>query len=342
MDIRAATETVWSLIRRRLGELSPRARLTGLAMLLLAAALFEPRWNTTRPAVDDVVALDITQSMNVLDYEIAGRPVSRLAFAKHVLRQTLAELPCGSRIGWAVFTEYRVLLLVAPVEVCDNYHELIATLDRIDARMSWAGASEVAKGLYWGLRTLKELGGNHGLVFITDGHEAPPLSPLHKPVYDGKPGEVRGMIVGVGADALMPIPKNDPEGRAMGFWGADEVMQTDGYSAGRGGSGESMVDETGKAEQRMKPTMTEHLSSLKSAYLQGLARDTALSYHRLSDSPSLLRALMSPELARPAPYRADVRLLLAGLALILLVAAHLPALRPLRLAGLFRRVSSRT
>lgn len=98
------------------------------------------------------------------------------------------------------------------------------------------------------------------------------------------------MIVGVGADALMPIPKNDPEGRAMGFWGADEVMQTDGYSAGRGGSGESMVDETGKAEQRMKPTMTEHLSSLKSAYLQGLARDTALSYHRLSDSPSLLRA----------------------------------------------------
>ena len=75
-------------------------------------------------------------------------------------------------------------------------------------------------------------------MFVTDGHEAPPLSPLHKPVYDGKPGEIRGLIVGVGADALMPIPKNDPEGRAMGFWGADEVMQTDGYSAGRGGTAE--------------------------------------------------------------------------------------------------------
>lgn len=342
MDVRAAAGIALSSLWRRVGELSARARLTGLAMLLLAAALFEPRWNTTRAAVDYVVALDITQSMNVLDYEIAGRPLSRLAFAKQVLRRTLSDLPCGSRIGWAAFTEYRVLLLVAPVEVCDNYHELIATLDRIDARMSWAGASEIAKGLYWGLRTLKELGGNPGLVFVTDGHEAPPLSPLHRPVYDGKPGEVRGMIVGVGADALMPIPKNDPEGQPMGFWGADEVMQVDGYSAGRGGSGESMVDESGKAEQRMKPTMTEHLSSLKSGYLQALARDTALSYHRLSDHPSLLRALMSPELARPAPYRADVRVLLAGLALILLVAAHLPALRPLRLASLVGRLSSRT
>lgn len=311
-------------------------------MLLLIAALFEPHWNTTRPAFDYVVTLDITQSMNVRDYQLEGKPASRLTYAKQMLRQALADLPCGSRIGWAVFTEYRVLLLVAPAEVCDNYHDLVATLERIDGRMSWAGASEVAKGLYWGLRTVKELGGSHGIVFLTDGHEAPPVSPLHKPVYDGKPGEVRGMIVGVGQDALMPIPKNDPEGRPLGFWAADEVMQTDGVSAGRSGSaaGERLVDESGKLEQRMKPTMTEHLSSLKSVYLQDLARETALSYHRLSDRAALVRALTSPALARPAPYRADVRLVLAAIALILVVAAHLPALRlP---TGRTRGLSSRT
>ena len=311
-------------------------------MLLLAAALFEPHWNTTRAAFDFVVTLDITQSMNVRDYEFGGEPVSRLAFTKQALRETLSDLPCGSRLGWAVFTEYRVLLLVAPTEVCDNYNDLIATLDRIDGRMSWTGASEVAKGLYWGLRTVKELGDNHGLVFITDGHEAPPVSPLHKPVYDGKPGEVRGLIVGVGGDALMPIPKTDPEGRALGFWAADEVMQTDGYSSGRTGSaaGEALVDETGKEETRMAPTMTEHLSSLKSDHLQNLARETGLSYYRLSDRPSLLRAMTAPGLARPAPYRADVRLVLAGIALMLLAGAHLPAwLLP---RGWFGRFSSRT
>lgn len=342
MDTRHVARTAWSLLWRRLSELSRRARLTGLSMLLLAAALFEPHWNTTRAAFDYVVTLDVTQSMNVRDYELDGEPTSRLTYAKHLLRQTLADLPCGSRIGWAVFTEYRVLLLVAPAEVCDNYHDLIATLDRIDGRMSWAGASEVAKGLYWGLRTVKELGGNHGIVFVTDGHEAPPVSPLHKPVYDGKPGEIRGLIVGVGGDALTPIPKYDPDGHPLGFWGANEVMQTDGFSAGRTGStaGEGLVDESGKEEQRMKPTMTEHLSSLKSAYLQNLARETALSYHRLSDRPGLVRAMTAPELARPAPFRADLRLALAGLALILLVAAHLPAFQlP---TGRFRRFSNRT
>lgn len=335
--------TAWSLLLQRLAGLSRRARLTGLAMLALAAALFEPHWNTTRPAFDYVVTLDVTQSMNVRDYELDGAPASRLVYAKQVVRQALAELPCGSRVGWAVFTEYRVLLLVAPAEVCDNYHELIATLERIDGRMSWAGASEVAKGLYWGLRTVKELGGNHGIVFFTDGHEAPPVSPLHKPVYDGKPGEVRGLIVGVGGDALMPIPKHDPEGRPLGFWAADEVMQTDGYSAGRTGSaaGEGLVDESGKQEQRMTPTMTEHLSSLKGEYLQNLARETGLSYHRLRDLPALVRAMQAPELARPAPYRADGRLLLAGLALIMLVAAHLPA-PPLPGRVFRRRVNRRT
>ena len=330
-----------ALLRQRLAALPLRAKLTGAAMLLLAAALFGPHWNTTRPAFDYVVTIDVSQSMNVRDYELDGAPASRLDYTKHVLRQTLAELPCGSRIGWAVFAEYRVLLLVAPVEVCDNYNDLLATLERIDGRMSWAGASEVAKGLYWGLRTVKELGGNHGIAFFTDGHEAPPVSPLHIPVYDGKPGEVRGIVVGVGGDALMPIPKTDPEGRPLGFWGPDEVMQTDGYSAGRTGSttGEGLMDESGKEEKRMKPTMTEHLSSLKGAYLQTLARDTALAYHRLTGQPELLGALTAPHLARPAPYRADGRLVLAGIALALLVAAPLPVLRlPARL--LRRRLKS--
>lgn len=87
-----------------------------------------------------------------------------------------------------------------------------------------------------------------------------------------------------------------------------------------------MVDEGGKAVATMKPTMTEHLSSLKDAYLAGFAREVELGYHRLSDPAGLLRAMTAPEFARPAPYQADVRVLLASIAFILLVIAHVPAL----------------
>lgn len=331
--MRHVAQTALQLVRRaaqRVVALPLRARLTGVALLLLCAALFEPHWTITRKAYDLVFTIDVTQSMNVLDYEIDGQPASRLAQTKRVLREALPGLPCGSRVGWAIFTEYRTLLLVAPIEVCDNYHELVSTLERIDGRMAWANASEVAKGLFWGLRTLAELGNGHGMVFLTDGHESPPLSPRHMPTWQPareEQSKVRGLIVGVGGDASKPIPKLDPEGRPLGFWAADEVMQTDVFSAGRttSSAGEKLVDESGKAEEAMRPTMTEHLSSLRGAHLQDLARETGLDYRRLSDAPALLRALKSSDIAHAVPYRADLRVLLAGGALALLLAVHLRA-----------------
>src|SRR5262245_41153045 len=125
------------------------ARRLWIALLLLIVALFAPRLNLSHDTFEYVVFFDITQSMDVQDYEIDGLPVSRLDYARDSVRRSLRELPCGSRIGWGVFTENRVLLLLAPVEVCGNYNDLRASLDRIDGRMRWANASAVARGVYW-------------------------------------------------------------------------------------------------------------------------------------------------------------------------------------------------
>ncbi len=305
------------------------AKLTAAAALLLLATLLGPRVGVTRNTFDYVIVLDITQSMNAADVELDGKPVSRLRYAKHALQRALSALPCGSRVGWAVFSEYRTLLLLAPVEVCDNFPELASTLDRIDGRMSWAGASEIAKGLFSSLRTARELPGSHGVVFLTDGHEAPPLHPAHRPQYDGKPGEVRGLVVGVGGDSLVPIPKVDPDGNPLGVWAADEVAQLDVFSRGRAGSvdAEALVDESGAADPVQRPSLTEHLSSLKEPYLRTLARELGLGYHRLTGPEGLIAAMTAPELARPAPTRADLRPVLALGALVLLAAVHLPRRR---------------
>jgi mxaL protein len=354
----------WRRAWRRLHALSRQTLLTAAATLLLGATLLEPRWTSTHETYDFVVALDITQSMNVIDYQIDGKPADRLTYAKYALGQALPELPCGSRIGWAVFTEFRVMLLVTPIDVCENYHELMTSLDLIDGRMAWASSSEIAKGLFWGLRAVKELGSGENLVFITDGHESPPMNPHYRPifgedaqaegkpytfldqttwqqklVYEGKPGDIRGLFVGVGGDQLRPIPKRDGEGRSLGFWNAGEVMQTDIYSAGHPGATAARPEAIApNAEQIFAPTMTEHLSSLHDAYLQELATQAGFGYHRLTDAPGLLRALTAKEFARQMPYRADLRILLGGIAMALIVALQLSHFRKWRYRGRRRLV----
>ncbi len=306
-----------------------RLRLMAAAALLLAC-LFQPRWPMPRPLVDHVIVLDVTQSMGVADQQWQGKPISRLGLAKQLLRDALLALPCGSKVGWGLFTEYRSFLLFAPVEVCANLSELRSTLDHIDGRMAWTGNSEIAKGIFSGIGIAKALPESPSLVFVTDGQEAPPVNPRHRPQFNGKAGEVSGLIVGVGELTPSPIPKVDPSGRPMGVWRADEVMQTDPRSQGRGGSlgGERMVeDDSGPVAGLPGATPgSEHLSALREAYLRILAKDTGLAYLHLQDAAGLNTALMSPTLAKPLAAHLDVRPLLAGLALLLLLVEPLAAM----------------
>jgi mxaL protein len=194
--------------------------------------------------------------------------------------------------------------------------------------MAWRGNSEIAKGLHSAIGIVKQVPGVPSLVFITDGHEAPPLNPRHRPGFDDRPGEVGGLIVGVGGTTPAPIPKSDPSGRPIGFWSADEVLQTDPRSQGRGASvgGEAMTEE-GDAAPAVGLGATpgaEHLSSLREPYLRLLAAENGLGFHRLDDVEPFVEALQAPSLARPVLTRVDARVALAALALVLLLASWWP------------------
>jgi mxaL protein len=314
----------------RIGD-SRRLRLV-LVVLLLAATFAQPVIRLQRPRFEMIVVLDVTQSMDVQDQHIAGRPVSRLAFARQALRGAVEQLPCGSKIGWAIFTEYRSFLLFAPIEVCANRGELRATLEGIDNRMAWTGSSEIAKGLHSAIGIAKALPGVPSLVFVTDGHEAPPLNPRHRPAFDDKPGEVSGLIVGVGGSTPVPIPKSDPAGRPLGFWSADEVLQIDPRSRGRDASvrGETMTEDSDVAPAvGLGATPgAEHLSSLREPYLQLLAAENGLTYHHLMEPQGFAEALQASALARPVRARVDMRVPLSALALALLLSLWLPRRQP--------------
>lgn len=314
-------KAIGSAIRQRLDA---RARWLIAVLLLLGLALARPSLPWQRDVFNSIFVIDISQSMNTRDYQIGEQPASRLQVVKQTLGESLRQMPCGSKVGLAIFTEYRSFLLLAPIEVCGNYAELSTSIAQISGKMAWAGGSEIAKGLNWGLKMAVSMEPKPSLVFLTDGQEAPPISMTNRPRIDVAAGLVQGLLVGVGGDALSPIPKFDPDGNSLGYWRAEEVAQTDIYSQGRNASvaGEKLVGAEGLPAASAKPR-TEHLSSIKESYLQQLADETGLKYARLTLPSDLAVMLSQAGLGQQHRVATPISWFPALLALVCLVICYL-------------------
>jgi mxaL protein len=294
-----------------------------LAAASMAVLFIRPVEQQKQPVYNLTFIVDITRSMNAADYAEGGRAVSRLEFAKQTLRDLLVKLPCQSKVGLGLFTERRSTLLFEPLEVCGSYAEIDAAIARIDWRMAWAADSNIAQGLKNTLEMLKNRGS--AVVFLTDGHEAPPPNPRYRPDFSALKGQVKGMIVGVGGLTSVPIPKFDSRGEPAGYYTADDVphrssfgesnldpSQIEGYNARNAPFGSAQT------------TGSEHLSALHETYLEELALAAGLRYARLSDAETLAEAVQRPEFAQTAKVAADVRRQPAMLALLMTAVVYWP------------------
>ena len=321
-----------------------RFQALAAALVLALAALVVPPLPFTRRGVVVLAVVDITGSMQVRDYPVRDYPVrdypaaggatgdaaSRLDTAKAALRALLPELPCGSRLALALFTDRRPFLLFAPVEVCADVAPLDGALAALDPRMAWEGDSRIAAGLFRSIAMAGELDAD--LVFVTDGQETPPLPVAGGPAFEGKPGAVRGLIVGAGAHGLSPIPRFDDRGRGAGFLGEGDVQQEN-----RSGPPPADAEARDGYNPRNAPfgaaaaRGTEHLSSVREPYLRRLAAETGLAYAPLDGPGGLARPLVAAATPRPLPGRLDLRPALGALALALALLAYLaPLAGPLR------------
>lgn len=303
------------------------AWLLALALALLAIGLLQPKVALNTILHRHVLVFDISQSMSVMDADGGAR--TRIELAQQASFDALARLACGSEVGVALFTGHRSLLLFTPVEVCTHFDEITEVIESIDWRMSWEFRSEVAKGVHSALIVLGALEKPATLVFLTDGHEAPPVNPLLPPRFRGRPGEVRGVLVGVGGNSPVPIPKFAPDGSQTGYFGAAEVMQIDAFSQGRatGDGSETMVNDAGEALPVSTASGTEHLSSLREEYLRGIAAGLALDYRRLASSDDLVEVMTLPGYGREQRGLVDLRWMLALAAFIALLAAFVIGMR---------------
>lgn len=274
-----------------------------LAILLLLVAVLMSPFNIDRPVYDVQITFDISQSMNVEDVEIDHIGVSRLDLAKAAARSLLVSLPCGSRIGWGVFTGQRSITLLTPLDVCLHYSGLLSSLDKIDDSMRWVDASSIGKGLHQSMRATQSIGGKTRVVFISDGHEAPPLRQGQRGMPNTDRLQVAGLVVGVGGDRPAPIPRTDAEGRVIGFWQAQDVVQQSNHSAKQTG---------------------EELSRLHDDHLIRLAQLANLTYVKLDSPHALNDAVRDAGFSTIKSVPIDLRWLPASLALLALGWRFLP------------------
>ncbi|CAB3799430.1 hypothetical protein LMG28614_04964 [Paraburkholderia ultramafica] len=288
----------------------PRLRhwLTPLALLALIAAVVMPAVTLPRHTFSYIVTFDITQSMDVEDVSLNGVPVSRLKFAQAAMGDALGQLPCGSKVGWSVFTGQRTLLLLAPVEVCNNYDALRVSLDGIDGRMRWTNWSRIAEGgVYSAVRVAQDVGQGAAVVFITDGQEAPPVPPSRALMRDINSARIKGWLIGVGGDQPAAIPKTNGDGNQVGYWQAEDVIQ---------------VPATPGSD---RPAEThEELSELRGQYLGSVAEQTGLGYRRLWTTTALGDAMVDQRFAHREPVPTDLRWCPALFALLLLAGRFAP------------------
>ena len=244
--------------------------LLAVATALLALAAASPRLIMKRNAYDVIAVVDITGSMNVRDQQFDGRPASRLEFAKAALVRLLAAMPCQSRFGLAVFSERRPFLLFEPAETCENFAAISGAVEALDWRMAWEGDSHIAAGLYRSVELARTL--DASLLFISDGHEAPPLPTAGAPAFKGKPGEVAGLIAGDWRLRPLAHPEIRRDGQEIGFYAAEDVPHDN-----RVGLPPKDVQFREGWNERNAPfgaaaaVGNEHLSSVREEYLSGLA-----------------------------------------------------------------------
>ena len=302
-------------VARLLGE--PRGRLLACALGLTLLTAVAPRLPVTGRRVEAVVVVDITGSMNTRDETLGGRPASRLDKAKASLRALAADLPCGSRLGLGLFAERRTFLLFEPIDTCADFAALDGAIAGLDWRMGWEGDSRIAAGLFRAVALAGELGSD--LVFVTDGHEAPPLPARGGPAFEGKPGAVRGLIVGAGGHVPSPIPRYDDRGREIGFYGPEDVPHENRFGPPPPGAETREGYNPRNAPFGGVATPgTEHLSTVRETYLRGLAAETGLAYAPLDEPAGLAAALTAAATPRPRPVLLDPRPVLGAGALALL------------------------
>jgi Ca-activated chloride channel family protein len=197
--------------RSRLGSVLAGLPLLALALLIVAVARPQQgQSNATVHAsgVDIMMLLDVSGSMQSLDFKLDGVPSSRVDVVKSVVRKFIEARP-DDRIGLTIFAG--LPYLVSPVTL--DHAWLLGNLDRVhigDIEDGTAIGSALASGLN---RLRNQTAKSKLIILMTDGqNNSGQITPLTA-AEAAKALGVKVYTIGIGVRGEAPIPVTDAFGR---------------------------------------------------------------------------------------------------------------------------------
>ena len=189
-----------------------------LGMVALVLALARPQKINREvmvetEGIDIVLALDVSGSMEALDFRAGGRKLSRLAVAKRVVADFVEGRP-HDRIGLVVFGEEAF----TQVPLTQDQAALLSFLDSIQIGMAGANRTAIGQAVAVSARQLAALEApGKVVILLTDGsNNVVPLDPL-KAASAAQALGVRIYTIGVGSEG----------GASRGFFSMGRTEEVD-------------------------------------------------------------------------------------------------------------------
>ncbi len=191
--------------------------LRGATLLLFIAALARPQLGRSESkirteGIDIVLVIDISGSMQAMDYEKYGKRESRIDAVKDVVREFIRSRP-NDRIGMVVFGTHAYV--ASPLTLDHDWLE--RNLDRIRIGLV-EGNTAIGAGIGTGVNRLRDTKAKSKvIVLLTDGGENVRNPPALEAAKAAKEFGVRVYTVGAGSQGLAPMPVYDRAGNLLGY-----------------------------------------------------------------------------------------------------------------------------
>ncbi len=209
-DVGLAREVARSS-RARIGHFLWLLPLLAAALMIIGLARPQRAHSSTEVTangIDIVLALDVSGSMQALDFLVDNRRVNRIQVVKSVVSRFIEERP-NDRIGLIAFAA--APYLVSPLTLDHDW--LQQNLERVSTALAGEDGTAIGSAIAASVNRLRTTNAKSKvLILLTDGmNNTGKISPLAA-AEAAKAMGVKVYTIGVGVRGMAPIPMHDQAG----------------------------------------------------------------------------------------------------------------------------------